>query len=135
MKKKSSGKILNKYWWENIDTLCRWNTKASIVGGKRSPLKLLFGKHFIFVIYLCIHGKYNPWDYVTMKRDVRLFKVSRVCFLHHKSIGFTLTRNKLSVQPPTHSLRYWSPLRITNNNVSINCFFFWHLARIHHRIT
>ena len=29
----------------------------------------------IIVIYLCIHGKCNPWDYVTMTRDVRLFKV------------------------------------------------------------
>ena len=29
----------------------------------------------IIVIYLCIHGKCNLWDYVTMTRDVRLFKV------------------------------------------------------------
>ena len=29
----------------------------------------------ILAIYLCIHGKCNPWDYVTMTRDVRLFKV------------------------------------------------------------
>ena len=29
----------------------------------------------IIAIYLCIHGKCNPWDYVTMTRDVRLFKV------------------------------------------------------------
>ena len=32
------------------------------------------------VIYLCIHDKCNPWDYVTMTRDVRLFKVLRACF-------------------------------------------------------
>ena len=29
----------------------------------------------IIAIYLCIHGKCNPWCYVTMTRDVRLFKV------------------------------------------------------------
>ena len=31
--------------------------------------------HQIIVIYLCIHGKCSPWDYVTMTLDVRLFKV------------------------------------------------------------
>ena len=29
----------------------------------------------LIVIYLYIHGKCNPWDYVTMARDVRLFKI------------------------------------------------------------
>ena len=77
---------------------------------------------YIIVIYLCIHGKCNPWDYVTMTRDVRLFKVWRACFLHHKSIGFTLARHKLSAHPHTHSLSYWLPLRIINNYISINCF-------------
>ena len=28
----------------------------------------------IIVSYLCIHGKCNPWDYTTMRRDIRLFK-------------------------------------------------------------
>ena len=35
----------------------------------------------ILVIYLCIHGKCNLWDYVTMTRDAQLFKVWRTCFL------------------------------------------------------
>ena len=78
----------------------------------------------LIVIYLCIHGKCNPWDYVTMARDVRLFKVWRTCFLHHKFIGFTLARHKLSAHALTHSLRYWLLLRIINNYISINCFFF-----------
>ena len=50
----------------------------------------------LIVIYSCIHGKYNPWDYVTMTSDVRLFKVRRAYFPHHQSIGFILTRHKLS---------------------------------------
>ena len=37
-----------------------------------------------------------PWDYVTMTRDVRLFKVWRASFPHRKSIGFTRARHKLS---------------------------------------
>ena len=60
----------------------------------------------IIVIYLCIHGKYNLWDYVAMTRDVRLFKVCRACFPHHKSIVFTLEKHKLSAHTPTHSLHY-----------------------------
>ena len=37
-------------------------------------------RHLI-VFYLCIHGKCNPWDYVTMTCDLRLFQVWRACFL------------------------------------------------------
>ena len=56
----------------------------------------------LIVIYLCIQGKCIPWNYVKMTRDVRLFKVWRACFLHHKSISFTLARHKLSAHPPTN---------------------------------
>ena len=52
--------------------------------------------HSMIVIYLFIHGKCNPWDYVTMTRQVRLFKVWKAWFLHHKSIGFALARHNLS---------------------------------------
>ena len=38
----------------------------------------MYKLEWIFFMYLCIHGKCNPWDYVTMERDVRLFKVWRV---------------------------------------------------------
>ena len=57
-----------------------------------------------------------------MKRDVRLFKVWRACFPHHKSIGFTLARQ--SAHPSTHSLRLWLPLRIVSYYMSYNCIFF-----------
>ena len=50
---------------------------------------------FIIVIYLCIHGKCNSWDYVKMARDVWLFRVWRARFPRQKSIDFTLTRHKL----------------------------------------
>ena len=40
IKKKSSEKIVNKYWWKNINALRRWSTKASKVGGKRSLFEI-----------------------------------------------------------------------------------------------
>ena len=67
-----------------------------------NKLRILKLKYRVVVIYLCIHGKCNSWDHVTMTRDVLLFKVWRVCFPYHKSIVFTLARHKLSSQWPTH---------------------------------
>ena len=32
-------------------------------------------KSMIIAIYLCIQGKSNPWDYITMARDLWLLKV------------------------------------------------------------
>ena len=49
----------------------------------------------ILVIYLCIQNKWNPG--ITSRWHVTYgFKVWRACFLHQKSIGFTLARHKLS---------------------------------------
>ena len=56
------------------------------------------------VIYLRMHGKYNRWDYVTMTLVLRLFKVWRTSFLHHKPISFALPKHKLFAQTPTHPL-------------------------------
>ena len=39
MKKKSSEKVLNKFWWKNINALRRWSAEASKGDGKQSPLK------------------------------------------------------------------------------------------------
>ena len=51
---------------------------------------------WIIVIYLCIHGKCNHWDYITTTRDAQLFKLWRACCLYHTSISFTLAWHKLS---------------------------------------
>ena len=59
----------------------------------------------IIVIYLFIHGKCNHWDYGTITRDIRIFKLWRACSPHHRSVEakhklarhkVTLARHKLS---------------------------------------
>ena len=108
---------------QNVFDFSIW-TKQTFTCSKSTIRKKFEICSQLIVIYLCIHGKSNPWDYVPMRRDVRLFKVWRASFLHNKSIVFTLARHKLSAHPPSLWPSKWLPLRITSHYMSINSFLF-----------
>ena len=68
-------KISVNFGTTKLDTGLKWAQKH---------LHNLFSLCFIIVIaiiviYLCIHSKCNPWNYVTMTRNVRPFKLRKAC--------------------------------------------------------
>ena len=60
----------------------------------------------IIVIYLCIHGKWFPWDYVTKSRDTWVFKALLRIKKSFKSIDFDLGKHLL-VSSPIHPTTSW----------------------------
>ena len=59
----------------------------------------------IIDIYLRIHSKCSPWDYVKMTHGMQLSKVWKACFLQYKSIGSNTPSHKL--RKKSKKKRYW----------------------------
>ena len=76
------------------------------------------------IIYLCIHGKCSPWDYVTKLRDNQIFKALLRIKKSFRSIGFDLAKHLL-VSPPSHPCTGWVNFDWSGNHEIIVYLFIY----------